>query len=99
MSQRRTYSPKSEGTLKFDPGLHVARAKPSSVGTLAVSSIPLVDRVHAAEYVAALTAELAVLVRRHQLHTLGYLLDLARLEAEEIAQHGESPSSPASNAS
>ena len=71
----------------------MVRPKPSTVGTLAVSSTPLIDRVHAAEYVAALTAELAVLVRRHQLHTLGYLLDLARLEAEETVQQGGTVSS------
>jgi hypothetical protein len=92
MSQRSTYTAKSEQASKFDPGLQVARPKPSTVGTLAVSSIPLVNRVQAAEYVAALTAELAVLVRRHQLHSLGYLLDLARLEAHEIVQRGEDAS-------
>jgi hypothetical protein len=61
---------------------------------VAVSSVPLIDREHAAEYVGALTAELAVLVRRHQLHTLGYLLDLARLEAEEVLQKVEGASPP-----
>jgi len=64
---------------------------------VAVSSVPLVGRVHAAEYVAALTAELAVLVRRHQLHTLGYLLDLSRLEAEEAVQQGDDASSMATS--
>ena len=39
------------------------------------------DRAAAAAYVAALTAELAALARRHNLDTLGYLLDMARLEA------------------
>ena len=77
-----------------DPGLQVRRPKPSTVGTVAVSPVPLVDRAHAAEYVAALTAELAILVRRHQLHTLGYLLDLARLEAEEVVQKGEGAAPP-----
>jgi hypothetical protein len=61
---------------------------------VAVSSVPLIDREHAAEYVGALTAELAILVRRHQLHTLGFLLDLARLEAEEVVQKGEGVSPP-----
>jgi hypothetical protein len=49
----------------------------------------LIDRAQAASYVAALTAELAILVRRHRLTTLGYLLDLAQLEAEEVVQQGE----------
>ena len=64
----------------------MARPKPSTVGTLAVSPIPLGDREHAATYVASLTGELAKLVRRHRLNTLSYLLDLARLEAEELVQ-------------
>jgi len=64
----------------------VARPKPSTVGNLAVSQVPLGDRVQAAAYVAGLTAELGSLVRRHRLDTLGYLLDMARLEAEETVQ-------------
>jgi hypothetical protein len=51
--------------------------------------VPLIDRVQAASYAAALTAELAKLVRRHHLDVLGYLLDMARLEAEEIVQQAE----------
>ena len=38
-----------------------------------------------AAYVAELTQELAGMARRHGLDTLGYLLDMARLEAENIA--------------
>jgi hypothetical protein len=33
-------------------------------------------------YVAALTADLAALARKQNLDTLGYLLDMVRLEAE-----------------
>jgi hypothetical protein len=44
------------------------------------------DRAAVATYVAALSADLAVIARRHNLATLGYLLDMARLEAENIAQ-------------
>jgi hypothetical protein len=33
-----------------------------------------------------MTADLAVMARRHNLETLGYLLDMARLEAENTAQ-------------
>ena len=65
------------------------RPKPSSVGTLAVTPVALGTREQAAEYVAALTAELAGLTRRHRLKSLAYLLDLARLEAENIIQGGE----------
>jgi hypothetical protein len=64
----------------------VARAKPSTVGPLEVSDIPLRDREQAAAYVAGLTGELAGLVRRHRLDTLAYLLDMVRLEAEQVAK-------------
>lgn len=62
------------------------RPKPSTVGNLEVSEVPLGDAKQAAAYVAGLTSELAGLVRRHRLDTLGYLLDMVRLEAEEAAQ-------------
>ena len=70
----------------------MARPRPSTVGNLAISHVPLGDRVQAAVYVAGLTAELATLVRRHRLDTLGYLLDMARLEAEETVQRAGRPS-------
>jgi hypothetical protein len=70
----------------------VARPKPSTVGNLAISQVPLGDRVQAAAYVAGLTAELATLVRRHRLDTLGCLLDMVRLEAEETIQRAGHPS-------
>ena len=40
------------------------------------------DRAAAASYVAELSAELAALARQHGLEALGYILDMARLEAE-----------------
>jgi hypothetical protein len=43
-----------------------------------------VDRAAAAEYVAELSAELANLARHHGLDALGYILDMARLEAENV---------------
>ncbi len=36
----------------------------------------------AAGYVASMAAELSVIARHHGLSTLGYILDMARLEAE-----------------
>ncbi len=69
----------------------MARPKPSTVGNLAVSQVPLGDPAQAASYVAGLTGELASLVRRHRLDTLGYLLDMVRLEAEETIQRAERP--------
>jgi hypothetical protein len=41
--------------------------------------------VETAAYVAALTRELARLAREHRLNMLGYLLDMAQLEAQSIA--------------
>jgi hypothetical protein len=39
-----------------------------------------------AVYIAALTAELGQLARANGLDTLGYLLDMARLEADETVK-------------
>ena len=38
----------------------------------------------AAEYVATLVMELALIARSHELDSLGYILDVARLEAESV---------------
>ena len=38
----------------------------------------------AADYVAALAMELALIARNHRLDMLGYILDVARLEAERV---------------
>lgn len=40
----------------------------------------------AARYIGTLTDELAQLARRHGLDMLGYILDMARLEADQIAK-------------
>ena len=45
------------------------------------------ERVAAASYVAALSTELANLARQHGLDALGYILDMARLEAENATRH------------
>jgi hypothetical protein len=44
------------------------------------------ERDQAVTYIAELTSELALVARRHGLETLGYLLDMARLEAENTAR-------------
>lgn len=44
------------------------------------------DKVAVAAYVAAITADLALIAQRHDLDVLRYLLDMARLEAEGTAQ-------------
>jgi hypothetical protein len=45
------------------------------------------EQATVADYVATLSADLAVMARRHGLDTLGYLLDMARLEAENVSRH------------
>ena len=45
---------------------------------------PAADRTAAAIYIADLTGGLALVARRHGLSTLGYLLDMAKLEAESV---------------
>jgi len=42
----------------------------------------------AAHYIASLTQELAELAKSHELETLAYILDMARLEADQICKRG-----------
>jgi hypothetical protein len=44
------------------------------------------ERAAAADYVATISSELASIARRHGLDALGFLLDMARLEAENAAR-------------
>jgi hypothetical protein len=46
------------------------------------------DRVAVANYVATLSADLATMARRTGLETLGYLLEMVRLEAESASRDG-----------
>lgn len=46
------------------------------------------DRDDVAHYIASLSADLAVMARRTGLETLGYLLEMARLEAENACRQG-----------
>lgn len=46
-------------------------------------------QTEAANYVATLSADLAVMARRSGLDTLGYLLEMVRLEAEGVYRHSE----------
>jgi hypothetical protein len=45
------------------------------------------DRAAVASYVATLSADLATMARRNGLDTLGYLLEMVRLEAESASRH------------
>jgi hypothetical protein len=45
------------------------------------------NRADAAAYVAELSADLARIARRHGLDTLGYILDMAKLEAQQACDH------------
>lgn len=49
----------------------------------------IIDRKAAATYVATLAGDLAAIARKHGLDTLGYLLEMAQLEAENVSRHGE----------
>ena len=42
----------------------------------------------AASFIAETVADLAQLARRHKLDTLGFLLDMVQMEAEEIVDQG-----------
>jgi len=44
-------------------------------------------RIEAAAYIAELTADLAAMARRQGLDSLGYILEMAKLEAENVARH------------
>ena len=48
-------------------------------------------RTAAASYVATLSADLAAMARRTGLDTLGYLLEMVRLEAESSSRHSRGP--------
>lgn len=45
------------------------------------------QRMAVASYIAALARDLAGLARREGLDTLGYLFDMARIEAENVLRH------------
>jgi len=45
------------------------------------------NRTAVANYVAPLSADLATMARRTGLDTLGYLLEMVRLEAESVTRH------------
>ena len=49
------------------------------------------DRAAAAAYVAELTADLAAIARQHGLDALGYILEMAQLEAENAARPANCP--------
>lgn len=45
------------------------------------------DAPDAALYIAAMADELAALAKRHDLEALAYILQMARLEADQISKH------------
>jgi len=52
------------------------------------------SRAAVASYVATLSADLAAMARRQGLETLGYLLEMARLEAESTNRPNDGPNGP-----
>ncbi len=49
------------------------------------------DSTHTAEYIASMTRSLSAIAGQAGLQTLCYLLDMARLEAESLAQQKQAP--------
>jgi len=49
------------------------------------------SRTEVASYVATLSADLATMARRTGLETLGYLLEMVRLEAESTSRQANGP--------
>ncbi len=49
------------------------------------------DKAQVAVYVASISADLANMARHTGLETLGYLLEMVRLEAENAARHIAGP--------
>ena len=45
------------------------------------------EQAAAASYIATFATELGLIARRHRLDTLSYLLDMAKLEAENATRH------------
>ena len=60
---------------------------PAAQSTFAQPPTECDDRIAAASYVATLAADLALIAKSHGLDTLGYILDMARLEADNVARN------------
>ena len=46
-------------------------------------------RAEAASYIADLSGDLAMLARKHGLEALGFLLEMAKLEADNTVRHAD----------
>ena len=66
--------------FNLDQDIFVVMANPGALPEAGSRSV-------VANYVATLTAELATMARRSGLDTIGYLLEMVRLEAENKARH------------
>jgi hypothetical protein len=53
------------------------------------SAIAAAKRADAASCIASLTSDLALMARNHGLDTLCYILEMARLEAENASPRGK----------
>ncbi len=49
------------------------------------------DAPSAAQYIASFVEELAQIAKNHDLDALAYILDMARLEADQVSKHGAGP--------
>jgi hypothetical protein len=82
MQSKDVFYKKSIYRLLFnlDQGIFVVMANPGALPEAGSRSV-------VANYVATLTAELATMARRSGLDTIGYLLEMVRLETENKARH------------
>jgi hypothetical protein len=64
-------------------------ARPPIPQDTTATGIPQSERAAAAAYIADFAVTLAALARGHGFDALGYLLDLARLEAQGLAHKSE----------
>lgn len=76
MNERQSYQTTGPTSLSRNPKADESGARPRDPG----------DRAQLAAYIGALTSDLAAMARRGKLDTLGYLLEMARLEAEDTSQ-------------
>ncbi len=63
----------------------------SSFSRITAGLANLHDSAAAASYIADASKELGLLAKRHRLDTLGYLLDMAHLEASQSASPTREP--------
>jgi hypothetical protein len=73
----------AQAVLRCEAAGRNALREPSD---MEIEQEPVESPSAAAHYIASLSGELAQIARSHGLECLGYILDMARLEADQIAK-------------